>query len=309
MRNYNQVAAQLSAMRDENRRMADQLSTERKRVDNLVHVVGRLWDVMKTTFPGTVGQFPQELVEADSPNIYITSPTATTSRYPPPLTMNINNPTLHTMHSMSPNSSPTAADFPTHLPHHQPQHHSHHQHQLHPHTLSRQHSFQHLNGYGARGDSSSSTPLPSSPGSGSMDLMDDFEHGRASNKRPRLSSHSESSSLNGGDSGSLLSTVSSPGSSTSPPSVLSNGAGLKAGGGRSSRARSDSAPLGVGGYSLANGGGGLGAIGWHAVNGMRPRSGSGLVSMGPRIPNIGAMSRGGVATPLLSIATHDVLSR
>jgi hypothetical protein len=52
MRNA-QVAAQLNAMRDENRRMADQLSNERKRVDSLVNVVGRLWDVMNKTYPGS----------------------------------------------------------------------------------------------------------------------------------------------------------------------------------------------------------------------------------------------------------------
>ncbi|KAJ2915949.1 hypothetical protein MD484_g4476, partial [Candolleomyces efflorescens] len=80
-----EVAAQLSAMRDENRRMQDQLKAERQRVDKLVHVVGRLWDVMSSSFPGTVGQFPHDLLESENnPNIYITSPTATTSRYPPP---------------------------------------------------------------------------------------------------------------------------------------------------------------------------------------------------------------------------------
>lgn len=43
-------------MRDENRRMQDQLKTEKQRVDKLVNVVGRLWDVMSSSFPGT-GKF------------------------------------------------------------------------------------------------------------------------------------------------------------------------------------------------------------------------------------------------------------
>jgi hypothetical protein len=48
-----QVAAQLNAMRDENRRMWDQLTTERRKVEKLVSVVGRLWDVVSKGFPGS----------------------------------------------------------------------------------------------------------------------------------------------------------------------------------------------------------------------------------------------------------------
>lgn len=48
-----QVASQLNAMRDENRRMWDQLTAERRKVEKLVSVVGRLWDVVSKGFPGS----------------------------------------------------------------------------------------------------------------------------------------------------------------------------------------------------------------------------------------------------------------
>ncbi|KAF8202353.1 hypothetical protein BJ912DRAFT_1110489 [Pholiota molesta] len=265
-------------MRDENMRVWDQLKTRR--------VVGRLWDVVGMRFPGSLSQFPPDLLEsAESPNIYVTSPTST-SRYPPPLSMN-----MHSMHNLSsPNSSPTTSDFPSS--------HGHHSHSQ-PHSLSRQHSFQHV---GYRGDSTSSTPLPSSPGSISMDLFDDGTHdapsGRGSAKRQRLDESGVSvgvgvSGVNGGDAMSLMSSVSSPGSGP----VLSNLTVPK----KSSRARSDSAPLGYatplwqqGGLS---GGPGSGAVG-------RPRSGSGMMPRG--VPNIGNMTRNSNAsTPLLSITTAD----
>ena len=47
-----QVAAQLNAMRDDNVRMWEQLSAERRKVDKLINVVGRLWDVVGKGFPG-----------------------------------------------------------------------------------------------------------------------------------------------------------------------------------------------------------------------------------------------------------------
>jgi hypothetical protein len=52
-----QVAAQLNAMRDENSRMWEQLSSEKRKVEKLVNVVGRLWDIVGKGFPGS-GQFP-----------------------------------------------------------------------------------------------------------------------------------------------------------------------------------------------------------------------------------------------------------
>jgi len=51
------VAAQLGAMRDENRRMWDQLTAERRKVEKLVSVVGRLWDVVGKGFPGSGQSF------------------------------------------------------------------------------------------------------------------------------------------------------------------------------------------------------------------------------------------------------------
>ena len=51
-----QVAAQLNAMKDENSRMWEQLCSERRKVEKLVNVVGRLWDVVGKGFPGS-GQF------------------------------------------------------------------------------------------------------------------------------------------------------------------------------------------------------------------------------------------------------------
>ena len=53
-----QVAAQLGNMRDENRRMWDQLSAEKRKVDKLVGVVARLWDVVDKGFgPGSGSSF------------------------------------------------------------------------------------------------------------------------------------------------------------------------------------------------------------------------------------------------------------
>lgn len=50
------MAAQLNAMRDENSRMWEQLCSEKRKVEKLVNVVGRLWDVVGKGFPGS-GQF------------------------------------------------------------------------------------------------------------------------------------------------------------------------------------------------------------------------------------------------------------
>jgi len=48
-----QVAAQLGAMRDENRKMWEHLAAEKKRSEKLVGVVGRLWEAMNSRFPGS----------------------------------------------------------------------------------------------------------------------------------------------------------------------------------------------------------------------------------------------------------------
>ncbi|KAF8909240.1 hypothetical protein CPB84DRAFT_1834305 [Gymnopilus junonius] len=254
-------------MRDDNMRVWEQLAAERRKVDKLINVVGRLWDVVGKSFPGMGQSFSVQASE--SPNIYITSPTAT-SRYPPPLSMN-----MHSMHSMgSPNSSPTAADFP---------------------------SFQHISSY--RGDSTSSTPLQSSPGSISMELFDDGTgdpppSGRSSNKRQRIDESGTGVGVNNSpDSMSMMSSVSSPGSNTGPGI-----AGLAVPK-KSSRARSDSAPLGYAGALWQQGG--LSGPSGPGVMG-RPRSGSGMMPRG--IPNIGNMTRNNNAsTPLLSITTQSDL--
>lgn len=268
-----EVAAQLSQMRDDNRRLVQALNTERHRMDRLTSVTKALYDVMIKVFPGhgmdtmyyscrinsllfsfsVPIPFPADLLDAnDSPNIMITSPTSTGmhSHFPPSLSSLSNNPSLHSLHSLSPGSSPTAPEFPSH-------NHT-------PHNLSRQHSFQHVPDYGppmhghhgmntSRYDSAIATPLPPSPGP--MDVFEDAQ-GR---KRQR----------------------------TNPED---GGAGK-----RGSRARSDSAPLG--GYGLTSG--------WPQT---RPRSGSGMqsnrVNPGRRdelpVPNIGSLSRGHTL-PMLSI--------
>lgn len=270
-----EVAAQLGAMRDENRRMWEHLATEKKRSEKLVGIVGRLWEVINSRFPGSVPPFPSELLDSESPDIYITSPTASTSgsRFPPPLSTN-----MHSIHSHSPNSSPTTTEFPHHQ---QGQQHT---------SLSRQHSFQQVAAYG-RGEGTSS--MSHSPGSTTMDLFDDGPScepaGRISSKRQRLSNDDDPGS---GVDGSIpsASSLSSPGTATGPGFGTMGGAGKKP-----SRARSDSAPLGYGFGGLTS---------WQSGGG-RPRSGSGLAGRGG-VPNIGAMTRnsnGNGVPPLLSITT------
>jgi len=187
----------------------------------------------------------------------------------------MNTQSLHSIHSHSPNSSPTTADFPSHI-HHQ-------QGQQHP-SLSRQQSFQHVAAY-VRGERTS--PMPPSPGSVTMDLFDESAGcepaGRISSKRQRLSNDDDSGSVIDGLPS--VSSLSSPGTATGPGFGNIGGPGKKP-----SRARSDSAPLGYGFGGLAS---------WQG--GGRPRSGSGLAGRG--IPNIGTMSRGNNGAPLLSVTT------
>jgi hypothetical protein len=181
----------------------------------------------------------------DNPNIFITSPT-TTNRFQQPLSLNMSS--MHTVHS--PGSSPTQGEIP-----------------LHPRSLSRQQSFQHVTYRNDQSGSTPVTPLPPSPASGSMELYDDAapdNMGRSGVKRQRTSSIGQ---------GDMPQSVSTPG-----PKKLS-------------RARSDSAPLG--GYGL-----GMGLNGWQG--GTRPRSGSGM--MVPRSGMGGVPSRSG-GPPLLSIST------
>ena len=86
---------------------------------------------------------------------------------------------LHSLHSISPGSSPTAPEFPshTHTPHSlsrqhsyqhipydamHPQHHGHSHHPHHSHHHSPHHSLHGMSA--ARFDSAMATPLPPSPG-------------------------------------------------------------------------------------------------------------------------------------------------
>ena len=217
---------------------------------------------------------------------------------------------INIMHSLnSPNSSPTTSDFQGGGGHYHQQHthHGHHPQQQHHHA---QHSRQHGggSGYSRTGDSSSSTPLPSSPGSISMDLFDDGScdlppSGRPSTKRQRLDDGGGVNGINGGIGGlvgggggggggsggagggsgggpggnssdaiSLLSSVSSPGAGTGLATLTVPK--------KSSRARSDSAPLGYGGVGSAT----TAMHSWQqqqqgemsgGTGGGRPRSGSG----------------------------------
>jgi hypothetical protein len=217
---------------------------------------------------------------------------------------------MNVMHSLnSPNSSPTTSDFQGGGHYHQ--HHGHHaqqQQQQHHAQHSRQHGFQSGNnsgggggnGYSRTGDSSSSTPLPSSPGSISMDLFDDGScdlppSGRPSTKRQRLDDGVGVNGISGGigglvgggggggggsgggsgggnssDAMSLLSSVSSPGAGTGLATLTVPK--------KSSRARSDSAPLGYGGVGATTA-----MHSWQQQQqgemsgGGRPRSGSGMV--------------------------------
>ncbi|OBZ73850.1 Heat shock factor protein [Grifola frondosa] len=246
-----EVAAQLAQMREDNRRLMAALHAEKSKVARLANVTKVMYDVMAKAFPGGVPlAFPADILDAaESPNIYVTSPT-NTAHFPPPLS-SISTSSLHSLHSLSPGSSPTAADFPAHA-----------------HSLSRQHSFQHVSGaydgafaHGvstARYETALATPLPPSPG------PIDFDDGRVGTKRQRTAA---------------------------PPPATSAGSGEQGVSKRASRARSDSAPLG---YGLNSG--------WPQT---RPRSGSGL---GPRagrrdelpVPNIGSLSRGHTL-PMLSI--------
>lgn len=160
-----------------------------------------------------------------------------------------------------------------------------------------------------------------------MDLFDeggDSVRGLNSLKRPRLTGAGggpgsiSSLTNNGPNNGSveslhLMSALSSPGGVGGPGAGGVGASGLgpvsKKG---VSRARSDSAPLGYGHHhhhgSMSHLGtsswgvhGGLGAMGGGGGVGGRPRSGSGMVGS-VRIPNIGSLTRGAGATPLLSIS-------
>jgi hypothetical protein len=226
-----------------------------------------------------VPPFPAEALESgDSPNIYITSPTsATPSRFPPPLSMNFSSQSLQSLHSISsPGSSPTQSE--DYGPHHH----------VHPHTLSRQHSFY-------RSENGAGVPPSPVPG----DEMIGDEGGAepvGRQKRQRTSSgHGYAHVQHGHHNGMVgisLNGETGPGSAGASPVM---GGGVPAGK-RLARARSDSAPLGMG----------LNA--WQGGGGARPRSGSGMAPQGRGVhggigmSNIGSLLRGpgggnGATTP------------
>ncbi|KAJ6485774.1 HSF-type DNA-binding-domain-containing protein [Mycena sanguinolenta] len=156
-----EVAAQLGAMREENQRMWEQLNSERRRVEKLVSVVSRLWDLVGKGFgPGSVPPFPVDLLD---PPIFVTSPRG----YDP--------------------TPPPGSEFGQHQGHQAPHPHGH----VHSHSLSRQQSFQHMSF--SRGETSQS-PLPASPGSITMEMFDEPEQGRGSSKRQRMMSSDETHS-------------------------------------------------------------------------------------------------------------------
>ena len=297
-------------MKDEVRRCTSELALERRKVDRLTKALCQLWDSVGKALP--VPPIPLDLLDsADSPNIYVTSPSSSSaSRFaPPPLSMNSMN--LHTIHGMSsPTSSPTTNEFPFSHPHHVSHHgHAHGGHGAHP--LSRQHSFHHqqnsiaISGRADR-SSTSSTPLASSPSPGSlsmdMDLYDDGccdpppVSGREGAKRQRLDECLDAAGPPGAGLGlSIGGNVNGhghgPGSSGSSDhgsnlgmlsSVSSPGAG-PAGSGLNSltvqkksnmRARSDSAPMGY-----VSSGGGLGlhsSWGAHGLSSGHSHGGSAL---------------------------------
>ncbi|KZT07187.1 uncharacterized protein LAESUDRAFT_118497 [Laetiporus sulphureus 93-53] len=165
-----EVAAQLNQMREDNRRLAMAYHTEKNKVERLAQVTKAMYDVISRTWPGSVPvPFPNDILEpCESPNIYITSPTNGPQAHFQPAPLSMGSASLHSLHSISPGSSPTAPDFPQHAHAHTPH-------------LSRQHSFQHIpyesaasmvgHVSHARYEPALSTPLPPSPGA--MEFSED----------------------------------------------------------------------------------------------------------------------------------------
>jgi hypothetical protein len=204
-----EVAAQLSQMRDDNRRVANALAIEKAKTERLTMLTKALYDAFEKNSPGWLPPFPADLADPDeSPNLYVTQPTTIAisahSPFPPSALSN-----AASLHSLSPASSPTTADFPTtaHI-------HSH------SHSLSRQHSFPHTHVHSHAPYGTSPSPVP-------MDFED--AQGR---KRQRTAG--------GGVPPPPASSAGANG--VSPATAVAVGAdGTKQ---RLSRARSDSAPLG-----------------------------------------------------------------
>lgn len=226
-----EIVVQLSAMKDENKRIRRELEWERRKVGRLVGAVKVMWDVVEKVFPGGLPvPFPSDLLDPNAsnsnPNIMVTGPAISQSASPaPPSTSSsaasnaptstlpsLSLPSMNNHFSLSPASSPTTGEFPP-----APSHGAHH------HSLSRQASFQHMQSTsydpsGGRFDTALATSLPPSPAPGGSQHI----------KRQRISP-------------------------IDPPTV--GPVPSSASGRRVSRARSDSAPMGVGtGLGVAGGG-------------------------------------------------------
>lgn len=158
-----------------------------------------------------------------------------------------------------------------------------------------------------------------------MELFDEGDHspsGRSSNKRQRMDDNGMGISINvnvngvngngihNGDShphslSAMSSPVTGPGMGGGLPAGLGGMVGVGPQGKKLNRARSDSAPLGYGGFGLTTPAWGASGPSTGGIVG-RPRSGSGMAGRG--IPNIGSLARGGgvgptTGTPLLTLST------
>ncbi|KDQ61817.1 hypothetical protein JAAARDRAFT_523193 [Jaapia argillacea MUCL 33604] len=186
---------------------------------------------------------------SNSPNIYVTQAAHSQNNFPTPTpSSSFNLPTLHhhsslsSLHSLSPGSSPTTGEFPSHIHSHTP-------------SLSRQTSYQSLPYDNSHMHGRYDNGLPPSPGSHTQRPLEpfpsDYSDGRpGSAKRQRMAGHHSS--------------MNSPHPHDPHNAIVNGGEAVTR---KLARARSDSAPLGY-------------ALGATWANQGRPRSGSGLAAGG-----------------------------
>ncbi|KAH8810571.1 HSF-type DNA-binding-domain-containing protein [Flagelloscypha sp. PMI_526] len=245
-----EVAAQMNGLKDEITRLGDMLTDERRRNESLVGVVKGLWDVIGSMGVQGLPSFPQDLMEPlpsldpTNPNIYITQPGTANGAQP---RISLHTHQLHTIsQAPSPGSSPTTTDyisspFHGHAASVQP---AYPDYRTHP-PLPRQHSFQHLTylpGTSAQGRVSD----PPSPHNANSPALNDSEEAVGRLKRQRTMDPLPGMIEIHHHVHSTQSAASSPGLSAPPipPPPGPPGPPQK----RLSRARSDSAPLGYGGW-------------------------------------------------------------
>ncbi|THG96916.1 hypothetical protein EW026_g5005 [Hermanssonia centrifuga] len=91
-----EVAAQLSQMRDDNRRLVHALNAERSKMGRLTNVTKALYEFVGKSFAGGIPfPFPNELLDPnESPNIMITSPTSALQSHFPPSLSSLEQPVL-----------------------------------------------------------------------------------------------------------------------------------------------------------------------------------------------------------------------